>query len=56
MKGTVNITKNKVGEIDNNLYLCEGKQVSASGLTSEARIGVTTAIATNRYFCGSDYK
>ena len=45
MKGTVNITKNKVGEIDNNLYLCEGKQVSASGLTSEARIGVTTAIA-----------
>ncbi|WP_456034717.1 InlB B-repeat-containing protein [Roseburia inulinivorans] len=44
MKGTVNITKNKVGEIDNNLYLCEGKQVSASGLTSEARIGVTTAI------------
>ena len=45
MKGTVNITKNKVGEIDNNLYLCEGKQVSASGLTSEVRIGVTTAIA-----------
>ena len=44
MKGTVNITKNKVEEIDNNLYLAEGKQVSASGLTSEARIGVTTAI------------
>ena len=45
MKGTVNITKNKVEEIDNNLYLGEGKQVSASGLTSEARIGVTIAIA-----------
>ena len=44
MKGTVNITKNKVEEIDNNLYLAEGKQVSASGLTCEARIGVTTAI------------
>ena len=44
MKGMVNITKNKVEEIDNNLYLSEGKQVSASGLTSEARIGVTTAI------------
>ena len=44
MKGTVNITKNKVEEIDNNLYLGEGKQVSASGLTSEARIGVTIAI------------
>ena len=44
MKGTVNITKNKVEEIDNNLYLAEGKKVSASGLTSEARIGVTTAI------------
>ena len=45
MKGTVNITKNKIGEIDNNLYLWKDKQVSASGLTSEARIGVTTAIA-----------
>ena len=45
MKGTVNITKNKVGEIDNNLYLEKDKTVSASGLTSEARIGVTTAIA-----------
>ena len=44
MKGTVNITKNKVEEIDNNLYLWEGKQVSASGLTSEARIGVTTKV------------
>ncbi len=44
MKGTVNITKNKVEEIDNNLYLSEGKQVSASGLTSEARIGVTTKV------------
>ncbi len=44
VKGTVNITKNKVEEIDNNLYLAEGKKVSASGLTSEARIGVTTAI------------
>ena len=44
MKGTVNITKNKIEEIDNNLYLSEGKQVSASGLTSEARIGVTIAI------------
>ena len=46
MKGTVNITKNKIGEIDNNLYLWKDKQVSASGLTSEARIGVTTAIAS----------
>ena len=45
MKGTVNITKNKVGEIDNNLYLEKDKTVSASGLASEARIGVTTAIA-----------
>ena len=44
MKGTVNITKNKVGEIDNNLYLEKDKTVSASGLASEARIGVTTAI------------
>ena len=45
MKGTVNITKNKVGEIDNNLYLEKDKTVSASGLTSEARIGVAIAIA-----------
>ena len=42
MKGTVNITKNKVGEIDNNLYLEKGKTVSASGLASGAVIGVTS--------------
>ena len=45
MSGTVNITENKVGTTPNNLYLWNGQQVSASGLTSGAEIGVTTQIA-----------
>ena len=45
MSGTVNITENKVGTTPNNLYLWNGQQVSASGLTSGAKIGVTTQIA-----------
>jgi len=44
MSGTVNITENKVGTTPNNLYLWNGQQVSASGLTSGAEIGVTTQI------------
>ena len=45
MSGTVNITENKVGTTPNNLYLWNGQQVSASGLTNGAEIGVTTQIA-----------
>ena len=44
MSGTVNITENKVGTTPNNLYLWNGQQVSASGLASEARIGVTLSL------------
>ena len=42
LSGTANITKNKVNDNENNLYLRKGKTVSASGLASGAVIGVTT--------------
>ncbi len=42
LSGTANITKNKVNDNENNLYLKKGKTVSASGLASGAVIGVTT--------------
>ena len=45
ISGTVEITENKVGEINNNLYLLNGQKVSASGLTGGAVIGVTTYIS-----------
>ncbi|WP_456112029.1 InlB B-repeat-containing protein [Roseburia inulinivorans] len=42
LSGTANITKNKVNDNENNLYLRKGKTVSTSGLASGAVIGVTT--------------
>ena len=45
LSGKMNITGNKLGEADNNLFLATGKKLPAvTGLTEDSTIGVTTAV------------
>ena len=45
LSGKMNITGNKLGEADNNLFLATGKKLPAvTGLTAGSTIGVTTAM------------
>ena len=45
LSGKMNITGNKLGEADNNLFLAAGKKLPAvTGLTAGSTIGVTTAV------------
>ena len=45
LSGKMNITGNKLGEADNNLFLATGKKLPAvTGLTAGSTIGVTTAV------------
>lgn len=47
LSGEMNITGNKLGEADNNLFLATGKKLPAvTGLTAGSTIGVTTGVKT----------